>query len=69
MTSKPIASLVLLTIGLGGCLHVLAPATFEGGTPEMRPEIFFAGTTNSSGVVEDTAKAESLVANALRELA
>ena len=53
--SKPICALLLLATGLGGfgCAPALPPSAFEGGVPEMRPEIFFAGATNSSGVVEN----------------
>jgi hypothetical protein len=51
--SKSICILALLAAGLVGCAPVLRPPAFEGGTPEMRPEIFFAGATNSSGVLEN----------------
>lgn len=55
MISKSIRMLVLLATGLGGfgCAPALPPSAFEGSIPEMRPEIFFAGATNSSGVVEN----------------
>jgi hypothetical protein len=53
MTLKSIAALVLLAAGLGGCAKVLPPSAFEGGTPAMRPEIFFAGRTRSTGVLEN----------------
>jgi Protein of unknown function (DUF3833) len=52
MVSKSICALVL-TVGIGGCAPPLPPSAFEDGTPEMRPEIFFAGRTNSSGVLEN----------------
>ena len=52
MISKSICAFVLVAGGLGGCASELPPSAFEGGAPEMRPEIFFAGTTNSSGVLE-----------------
>ena len=52
-----IALLLLLAACLGGCKPVLQPETFAGGTPEMRPESFFAGATRSSGVLENFAGA------------
>jgi hypothetical protein len=52
-----IALLLLLAACLGGCKPVLAPETFAAGTPEMRPEIFFAGATSSSGLLENFAGA------------
>lgn len=51
MTFKSIRACAL-AICLGSCATALPPPAFEGGTPEMRPEIFFAGTTSSSGVIE-----------------
>jgi hypothetical protein len=42
----------LLAVTLGGCRDTLPPSAFADGTPEMRPEIFFAGATSSSGVQE-----------------
>lgn len=42
---------------LAGCATELPPAAFDGATPEMRPESFFAGTTSSSGVFENRAGA------------
>jgi hypothetical protein len=39
--------------GLTGCSSALPPSAFAGGTPAMRPEIFFAGPTRSSGVLEN----------------
>ena len=50
---EPIRVLLLVTTGLAGCAPILAPSTFEGTTPEMRPERFFAGATRSSGVLEN----------------
>ena len=50
---KPALPLLLATAGLGGCASALSPSAFEGGTPRMRPEVFFAGTTRSSGVLEN----------------
>ncbi len=44
---------MLALAGLGGCASERLPSAFAGGTPEMRPEIFFAGSTRSSGVVEN----------------
>jgi hypothetical protein len=43
----------LAMIALAGCAAPLPPSAFVGGSPEMRPEIFFAGPTRSSGVLED----------------
>lgn len=57
MISKSICTVVLLAVGLGGCAPALKPSAFERGTPEMRPEIFFAGETSASGVVENRAGA------------
>jgi Protein of unknown function (DUF3833) len=53
--SKPLCALLLLATGLGGfgCAPALPPSAFEGGVPKMRPEIFFAGITQSSGVLEN----------------
>lgn len=53
MKSDAIRSLVLLMFGLGGCTPALPPSAFAGDGPEMRPEAFFAGTTTSSGVLEN----------------
>ncbi|MDQ6610882.1 MAG: DUF3833 domain-containing protein [Gemmatimonadota bacterium] len=44
---------VLVVCGLSGCAATLKPAAFQGGVPEMRPELFFAGPTSSSGVQEN----------------
>jgi Protein of unknown function (DUF3833) len=57
MRPRSIPTLLSLAIVLGGCAPVLAPSAFEGATPEMRPENFFAGTTTSSGVLENRAGA------------
>lgn len=43
----------MAAVGLGGCAAALPPSAFEGGNPRMRPEVFFAGTTRSSGVLEN----------------
>ena len=40
-------------LALGGCAAALPPSAFEGATPEMRPEAFFAGVTTSTGVQEN----------------
>ena len=55
MMSKLIRTLVLLATGVGGfgCAPPLPPSAFQGSVPEMRPEAFFAGATDSSGVVEN----------------
>lgn len=50
-------TILLLAATLGGCTRALPPAAFADGTPEMRPESFFAGTTRSSGVIENRAGA------------
>ena len=51
--SKSISAFVLLAASLGGCAPALAPSAFDGGASQLRPELFFAGTTSSSGVLED----------------
>jgi hypothetical protein len=50
-------AVLLLAAALGGCAPALPPEAFADGTPEMRPELFFAGATRSSGVIEDRAGA------------
>ncbi len=45
--------LVAICLGGSGCAATLPPAAFANGGPAMRPEIFFAGTTSSSGVLEN----------------
>jgi hypothetical protein len=52
MNSRSICVLLLLTANVGGCASALSPSAFEGVGPEMRPEIFFAGATSSSGVLQ-----------------
>jgi hypothetical protein len=54
---RAVLPLVLLAASLFGCATPRSPSAFEGGSPEMRPEIFFAGTTSSSGVLETTSGA------------
>lgn len=44
---------ILLVLLLAGCASALEPVSFAGGTPEMRPEAFFVGTTTSSGVLQN----------------
>ncbi len=51
--SRSISALLLVAASLGGCASVLAPAAFEGGAPEFRPEVFFSGRTSSTGVLEN----------------
>lgn len=51
MVRKSICTLIVLAAGLSGCAPVLGPSAFGSGAPEMRPEIFFAGATSSSGVL------------------
>jgi hypothetical protein len=52
-TSPSTWGVLLAMICLGGCMPELPPSAFDGGTPEMRPEVFFAGMTRSSGVLEN----------------
>ena len=52
-TSKSIPALVLLAAFVSGCAPTLAPSDFDGGASQLRPEIFFAGATRSSGVLEN----------------
>ena len=47
----------LAAVGLCGCTSPLPPESFAEHTPEMRPEIFFAGATASRGVVENSSGA------------
>ncbi len=47
------ASILALALALGGCTVALSPKAFEATTPEMRPEVFFARSTSSSGVLEN----------------
>ena len=44
---------LVLAICVAGCAEALPLATFDAEQPEMRPEAFFAGTTRSTGVLED----------------
>jgi hypothetical protein len=48
---------IFVSLIIAGCAQPLPPSAFENGEPEMRPEVFFVGTSNSSGVLEDTAGA------------
>ena len=48
-----VVTLVISAVCLGGCAGGLEPSAFEDGSPQLRPEVFFAGTTQSSGVLED----------------
>src|ERR1700761_5774496 len=57
MQSNAVWGLLLLSYGLAGCTPALPPSAFADNGPEMRPEAFFAGTTASSGVIEDRAGA------------
>ena len=52
-----VASIAVVIACLSSCTPALPPSSFAGGTPEMRPEIFFAGATNSTGVLENCAGA------------
>ena len=47
----------LSAVAVTACAPVLAPERFEGRGPEMRPERFFAGATESQGVLEDASGA------------
>ena len=49
--APPIAAVVGALL-VCGCAPVLAPQSFAGRTPELRPERFFAGETRSQGVLE-----------------
>jgi hypothetical protein len=53
MSAASIATLTSLALLLGACQRELPPSAFAGSGPEMRPETFFAGSTASSGVLED----------------
>jgi hypothetical protein len=53
MAARSIGAAVLLAAGLGGCAKPLPPSAFAGATPRMRPEVFFAGATRSTGVLEN----------------
>ena len=52
-TSISIAAFALLAASLGGCAPELAPSAFDDGASQLQPEIFFAGNTSSSGVLEN----------------
>ena len=47
------AVILALALALGGCSAALSPEAFEATAPEMRPEVFFAGSTSSSGILEN----------------
>ncbi|MHB1303706.1 MAG: DUF3833 family protein [Acidiphilium sp.] len=57
MIFKSICAAGLLAVGLAGCAPRLPPSAFQGSSPRMRPEIFFAGVTRSTGVLENRAGA------------
>ncbi len=42
-----------VVVGSAGCTTPLAPQAFDGSSPVLRPEAFFAGVTRSTGVQED----------------
>ena len=44
---------MLLAASLSGCAPAMDPSAFDGGALQLRPEIFFAGATGSSGVLEN----------------
>ena len=54
----PLATVVGALL-LCGCAPVLAPQSFAGRAPELRPERFFAGETRSQGVLEAASGAPS----------
>ncbi len=51
MISRSICTILFVAAGIGGCAQALRPPDFEAGAPEIRPEIFFTGKTNSRGVL------------------
>ncbi|MEO8924323.1 MAG: DUF3833 family protein [Caldimonas sp.] len=51
--NKAILASTLVLGSLCGCAAVRPPSAFEDGRPEMRPEVFFAGVTSSSGIEEN----------------
>ena len=57
MMQMSVVIVVLAAANLSGCAAALPPSAFEDGSPKMRPEMFFAGTTHSSGVIENRAGA------------
>ncbi len=50
-------NLAFLPCALSACAAVLPPSAFDGAQPEFRPDTAFAGTTSSSGVLEDASGA------------
>ncbi len=48
-----------LCLALTGCLSPLQPDQFAAETPEMRPDLFFLGSTRSTGVLETSGGAPS----------
>lgn len=56
-TRRATLALLFLAGMLGGCASTLAPEDFENGAPQMRPELFFAGTTRSRGVTANSSGA------------
>ena len=50
---SPVAAYLLVAANLGGCATALSPSAFEADRPELRPEVFFAGATRSTGVLEN----------------
>ena len=53
MRCRPPHAAILLALGLTACADTLPPSAFETDRPVMRPEGFFAGSTASTGVLED----------------
>ena len=53
-TSPPLRRITLgLCLALTGCLSPLQPDQFAAETPEMRPDLFFLGSTRSTGILEN----------------
>ena len=50
-----------MALSSGGCMSTLPPQRFAAQEPPMRPEVFFAGTTHSFGVLETRSGAPSKI--------
>ena len=59
MTTRSAFAPAGLAIALAGCATVLAPSAFDANRPELQPEVFFAGATTSTGVLETASGAPS----------
>ncbi len=51
LTKSPLALAMVLIVA--GCTSELESAAFSDGQPELQPETFFAGSTTSTGVLEN----------------